>query len=266
MQKTTIIKSLIGFALFALVVILLNLYMPKSTENPTVQEALRRECEAVLGQMTNTEDCGQKMELYSEHLKKCAQVYDSSAKEDYNFRREDDGTFFDRLFTNSLCYIRKGDKASAQKILSEAKYDESNMVSLGPISCEAGSFIKAFESSLDFPADKCMKKDEIKQFFLTALNESNFQDLVAITHLGEPISMDTAGEPHGDCPAPISEVQSLITDLSKNRVWKVADEQDEETSRKLQFESPEHDKLIVITRKDNDCEYLVAVSALMAGK
>lgn len=265
-QKTKIIIAVVAALSFALIVIVLALYLQDNSDNPTLQEARRRECEAVMTQMTQTEACAEKMALYSKNLRKCAAIYDSSVKEDYNFRKDDDGTFFDRLFTNAICYARIGDKASAQKILTEAKYDESNMVSLGPISCDPGSFIKAFSSSLEFPKDKCVKGEELKLFFLKALNDSNFQDLIQMTRLGEPISMDTAGEPHGDCPAPLSEVQSLFTDISKDRVWKVSDDQDEEISRKIQFQTADDDRLMLIVRKENDCQYLSAVSALMTSR
>ena len=248
---------------FLLVVSMMALYLRNLGSPPQLEEALRRECEDVLQQMTQTESCENKMRLYSRNLDKCRAVYDTAPKEDYNFRSQDDGTFFDRIFTNALCYARRGDIQAAEKVLLEVKASDTDIVSLGATGCEPRPFIEAFLSSLRFPVDSCAREGEIKSFFLRALQQSNFQDLIRYTKIGKPISIDFSGDLHFDCPSPFHVVQTQVTQLSQNRQWRVANEEDEEFSRKVFFQSPGEDRLVLFIRKENGCEYLNDISALM---
>lgn len=264
MLKTRTILVLIGVCFFFLVLALLALYYRDSSLNPTQQEALRRECEEVMFKMTQSEDCDQKMSLYSDHVKKCRQVYDSVEKEPYNFRLDEDGTFFDRIFTNSLCYARNNNIAKAKDVLKKVEYTSEDMITLGAIGCEPKGFIAAFSSSLNFPANSCLNSGVIKDAFLKALNESQFQDLIQYTRQGYPLSLDTAGETHFECPSPITDIQKRLMNLARGKKWTQTGQEDEGVVRKVYYRTAQNDQILILIGVQDSCEYLTDISALVS--
>ena len=263
MLKTRTILVLIGVCFFFLVLALMALYFNDKPLNSTQQEALRRECEDVMFKMTQSEDCDQKMSLYSDHLKKCRQVYDSVEKETYNFRLDQDGTFLDRILTNSLCYARKNDLAKAKDVLKKVEVSKEDIITIGAIGCEPKSFFDAFSSSLDFPSNSCLQSGVIKEAFLKALNSAQFQDLIQLTRQGEPLSLDTAGEAHFECPSPLADIQSRLLILSRGKKWQMTGQEDEGQVRKVYYRTPQNDQILLLIQVQNSCEYLTDISALV---
>lgn len=262
MPKTRTILVLIGACFFFLVVALLALYFNDSPLSATQQEALRRECEEVMLKMTQSEDCDQKMSLYEDNVKKCRHVYDSVEKEPYNFRLDEDGVFFDRIMTNSLCYARNNNIAKAKEVFKKLEVTSEDMITLGAIGCEPKGFFAAFSSSLDFPADTCLKSGSVRDYFLKALNQSEFQELIQYTRMGHPLSIDTAGEAHFECPTPLADIQLRLAQIAQGKKWTLSGQEDEGPLRKIYYRTNQNDQILLLVQVEENCEYLTDISAL----
>lgn len=262
MLKTRTIIVLIVACVLLVAIAFKALYFSKRPFSLGRQENLRRECEEILLKMTQVENCDQKLSLYEDNLKKCRDVYDTADKEDYNFRKDADGTFFDRILTNSLCYARSGDLEKAKKVLNRAEFEPEDMITMGAISCDPKSFFSAFISSLNSSFKTCLPSGHVKAEFLKALNESNFQKLKDLTKQGHPVSLDKAGEAHFECPIPLEDIQAQLSQISVGKKWTLTGQEDEVLIRKAYFSNEAHDKIMILIQVENDCEFLTDISAL----